>query len=298
MNKQTHAKHPAHRRKKTNKTMLYATVSILAVCVLALLILVLTSIHQANGDYQAEVDRTPTPTPTPVPTATPTPTPDPTPIPTATPTPEPTPEPTPVDLEYPYFIELDKGKQVVTIYTIGETGYYDLVVKQFICSSGKKDKVEDGMYRLGTKYRWRKMGNGSYAQYANRISGPFLFHSCCYYTQNAGQLKHHYYDKLGRNVSSGCIRLTAGDAYWMYVNCPEGTPIRVMNSGERDEALLASLKPPKRTSNWDPTDPDPKNKYYVSPAPDTTPDPTPALGVTPAPTPAWTVHPELKAWGY
>ena len=176
---------------------------------------------------------TPTPTPTPVPTATPTPTPDPTPIPTATPTPEPTPEPTPVDLEYPYFIELDKGKQVVTIYTIGETGYYDLVVKQFICSSGKKDKVEDGMYRLGTKYRWRKMGNGSYAQYANRISGPFLFHSCCYYTQNAGQLKHHYYDKLGQNVSSGCIRLTAGDAYWMYVNCPEGTPIRVMNSGER-----------------------------------------------------------------
>ena len=154
------------------------------------------------------------------------------------------------------------------------------------------------MYRLGTKYRWRKMGNGSYAQYANRISGPFLFHSCCYYTQNAGKIKHHYYDKLGQNVSSGCIRLTAGDAYWMYVNCPEGTPIRVMNSGERDEALLASLKPPKRTSNWDPTDPDPKNKYYVSPAPDTTPDPTPALGVTPAPTPAWTVHPELKAWGY
>ena len=89
MNKQTHAKHPAHRRKKTNKTMFYATVSILAVCVLALLILVLTSIHQANGDYQAEVDRTPTPTPTPVPTAAPSPSPEPTPIPTPVPTPAP-----------------------------------------------------------------------------------------------------------------------------------------------------------------------------------------------------------------
>lgn len=242
----------------------------------------------------------PQPTSTPLPTFTlvPTDTPAPTDTPLPTETPVPTPAPTAVKLKYPYFIEVDKSKQVVTIYTIGEEGYYDLLVKQFICSTGHCDKIENGMYTIGQKYRWKMMENESYVQYASRISGPYLFHSGCYYSQNPNKLKWRYYDRLGTNVSSGCIRLTVGDALWIYTNCPEGTPIHVFASGERDEALLEQLKPPERTGNWDPTDPDPKNPYYVTPSPDTTPDPTPALGVTPAPTPSWTIHPVLKSWGY
>lgn len=236
-------------------------------------------------------------TPTYIPTATPVPTPTPTPTPVPTPTPTATPEPTPVNLKYPYEIVLDKSKQVVTIYTVGEEGYYDLMVKQFICSTGKEDKIVDGMYRIQEQYDWRKMQNDSYAQYASRISGPFLFHSCTYYEPKKNKLRESYYVRLGRKASSGCVRMLCGDAYWIYENCPIGTPIHVITSGEEDPELLEKLQPPELEGNWDPTDPDPKNPYRVTPAPGTTPDPTPALGVTPAPTPEWTVSPELKAWG-
>jgi len=227
----------------------------------------------------------------PVPTFTPAPTPTPSPTPTVTP------EPTPVNLKYPYEIVLDKSKQVVTVYTVGEEGYYDLMVKQFICSTGKEDKIVDGMYRIQEQYEWRKMQNESYAQYASRISGPFLFHSCTYYEPKKNKLRESYYVRLGRKASSGCVRMLCGDAYWIYENCPVGTPIHVITSGEEDPELLEKLQPPELKGNWDPTDPDPKNPHRVTPAPDTTPEPTPALGVTPAPTPEWTVSPELRAWG-
>ncbi len=239
------------------------------------------------GTTQAEIIPTVTPSITPALTATPTP----------SPTPTITPVPTPVNLKYPYEIVLDKSKQVVTVYTVGEEGYYDLMVKQFICSTGKEDKIVDGMYRIQEQYEWRKMQNESYAQYASRISGPFLFHSCTYYEPKKNKLRASYYERLGRRASSGCVRMLCGDAYWIYTNCPVGTPIHVITSGEEDPELLEKLQPPALKGNWDPTDPDPKNPYKVTPAPDTTPDPTPALGVTPAPTPKWTLSPELKAWG-
>ncbi len=238
---------------------------------------------------QITAEPTPEPTPTPVPTPTPIP----------TPTPVPTPTPKPVKLKYPFEIEVDKAQQIVTVYTLDADGYYKQIVKQFICSTGHCDKVEDGWYRLGDKYRWKQMGNGSYAQYASRISGPYLFHSACYYEAKINKLKVRYYEKLGTNASSGCIRLECKNAYWIYNNCPEGTPVHVISGGERDETLIESLKPdPLINANYDPTDPEAPERYRYTPSPDATPDPTPYPGVTPAPTPGWTVHPVLKAWGY
>ncbi len=219
------------------------------------------------------------------------------PTPSPTPAPDPTPTPKPVKLDHMYEIEVDKSKQVVTVYTVGETGYYDLIVKQFICSTGHCDKVEDGWYKIGDKFRWKEMGNGSFAQYASRISGPYLFHSACYYSAKINKLKVRYYENLGTNASSGCIRLTCGAAYWIYNNCPKGTPIHVITGGYRDEELLEELEPPKLiNANYDPTDPEAPEKYRYKEEPE--PDVTPVPGVTPAPTPSWTVHPTLKAWGY
>ena len=249
------------------------------------------SVYMSGGTSTPGVEFTPTPTPTPEPSSAPEPTP------TAYHDPMPTPKP--VKLDHKYEIEVDKSKQVVTIYTVGETGYYDLIVKQFLCSTGHCDKVEDGWYKIGDKYRWKEMGNGSYAQYASRISGPYLFHSAGYYKAKVNQLKVRYYENLGTNASSGCIRLTAGDAYWIYNNCPKGTPIHVITSGERDEELIEALRPPALISQqYDPTDPETPEKYRYKPETEPTPDPTPVPGVTPAPTPSWTVHPTLKAWGY
>lgn len=310
------------KRKSNNfwvKNQFRIVVGVLSALLCAVVVMIFISVSDANDNYEALIENenkgmevtvlstievtqttvasTPTIDVTFVPTLVPTPSPTPTPTPVPTSTPTATPEPTPVNLKYPYEIVLDKSKQVVTIYTVGETGYYDLVVKQFICSTGKQDKIVDGMYRIQEQYEWRKMQNESYAQYASRISGPFLFHSCTYYEPKKYKLRESYYVRLGRPASSGCVRLLCGDAYWIYENCPIGTPIHVITSGEEDPELLEKLQPPEARGGWDPTDPDPKNPYRVTPAPDTTPDPTPALGVTPAPTPEWTVSPELKAWG-
>ena len=310
------------KRKSNNfwvKNQFRIVVGVLSVLLCAVVVMIFISVSDANDNYEALIENenkgmevtvlstievtqttvasTPTIDVTFVPTLVPTPSPTPTPTPVPTSTPTATPEPTPVNLKYPYEIVLDKSKQVVTIYTVGETGYYDLVVKQFICSTGKQDKIVDGMYRIQAQYDWRRMQNESYAQYASRISGPFLFHSCTYYEPKGNKLRASYYERLGRKASSGCVRLLCGDAYWIYTNCPIGTPIHVITSGEEDPELLEKLAPPELKGNWDPTDPNPKNPYRVTPAPDTTPDPTPALGVTPAPTPEWTVSPELKAWG-
>ena len=234
---------------------------------------------------------TPAPTsePTTVPTAEPTATPTPTPVPTATP--EPTPVPTPVALELPYYIEVDRGMQVVRVYTIGEDGYYSLLVRQMICSTDKYGyKPRDGVYELdGQKLPWLiTLVPDSYAQYATRISKTILFHSVTYSLLYPDQLNEDAYKQLGQNVSAGCIRLLAEDAKWIYDNLPAGTPVRFMSGNERDEALLEQLAPPPlKSGDWDPTDPRENNPDYDPSYAASKPEVTPALGVTPAPTAEW-----------
>ena len=234
---------------------------------------------------------TPTPVPTPEPTPTPSPTPEPTPTPVPTPTPEPTPEPTPVDLELPYYIEVDRGMQIVRVYTIGEDGYYSLLVREMICSTDRFGyKPKNGMYKLdGEKKPWLiTLVPGSYAQYATRISNTILFHSVTYELLYPDTLNEEEYYKLGQNVSAGCVRLLAEDAKWIYDNVPPGTPVRFME-GERDEALLERLAPPPlKSGDWDPTDPRENNPDYDPSHSERHPEVTPALGVTPAPTEPWT----------
>ena len=171
---------------------------------------------------------TPPPTPSPSPTPTPVPTPTPTPAPTPTPTPVPTPTPTPVEVQYPYLIELNKKAQIVTVYTIDENGEYTIPVKHMICSSGyRHSKLPDGVYPLKTKYEWKLMADGTWAKYATRITGPFLFHSVPYESKDSNDVFWYKYRQLGDNQSSGCIRLLCKDAKWIQDNCPEGTPVQL-----------------------------------------------------------------------
>ena len=240
----------------------------------------------------------PTPVPTDAPTQTPEPTPEPTEAPTPTPTPEPTatpestPAPTPVDLELPYYIEVDRGMQVVRVYTIGEDGHYSLLARQMICSTDSFGyKPKDGLYELnGEKKRWLiSLIPDNYAQYATRISNTILFHSTTYSLLYPDTLKADAYEQLGQNVSAGCVRLLAEDAKWIYDNVPAGTPVRFMSGNERDEALLEQLAPPPlKSGKWDPTDPRENNPDYDPSYAARHPEVTPALGVTPAPTEEWT----------
>ncbi|MBQ2955731.1 MAG: L,D-transpeptidase [Clostridia bacterium] len=235
----------------------------------------------------AEPTEAPTDTPTAVPTEIPTE------APTAEPTatPEPTAEPVPVDLELPYYIEVDRGMQVVRVYTIGEDGHYSLLVRQMICSTDRFGyKPKDGVYELdGQKMPWLiTLVPDNYAQYATRISRTILFHSVTYSLLYPDTLNKEAYEQLGQNVSAGCVRLLAEDAKWIYDNVPAGTPVRFMSGNERDEELLKQLAPPPlKSGKWDPTDPRENNPDYDPSYAASKPQVTAALGVTPAPTEAW-----------
>ena len=217
---------------------------------------------------------------TPAPTASPTP----------TATPEPTPEPTPVDLEYPYYIEVDRGMQVVRVYTIGEDGTYSLLAREMICSTDTFGyKPPQGTYKMnGEKLRWMMSLFGTYAQYATRISGHILFHAVpttmCY----ANTLNADDYRALGTNASAGCVRLLCADAKWIYDNVPAGTMVRYVNNPRDEEKLKELAAPPLGSGNWDPTDNCEDNPDYDPSYEASKPLVTPALGVTPAPTEPWT----------
>ena len=65
------------------------------------------------------------------------------------------------------------------------------------------------------------------------------------------------YNQLGRAVSHGCIRLAAGDAKYLYDNCPVGTTVKIFYGKSKDDPLGKPM--PKYVGSWnknyDPTDP-------------------------------------------
>lgn len=186
-----------------------------------------------------------------------------------------------VVLEHPYYIEVDKKAQVVTVFTTNEEGKYEKVVRQMICSTGEnRYKFPDGLYKLkDRKFEWRNMlshGEPMWAQYACTITGDFLFHSVPYKSNGKKNSLYEWrFEELGTACTGGCIRLTVEGAKWIFDNCPPGTPVRILTGEKYDEALIESLRPAAPKNGWDPTDPDPANPNYqpIITTPDPQPDP-------------------------
>ena len=280
-------------QKRRQRRELAALIGLLAV---ALVLIVALRLGRGGRDAAkpAEAAHTPAPTqaltPTEAPTPSPTPelTPEPMPTlePVATVEPTPTPEPPRVKIDYPYAIVVDRGAQVVTILTVGETGDYDVVARRMICSTDIYNyKPTNGVYKLdGQRIRWLSTLTGSYAQYATRISGTILFHSIPYSQQKGKKMMTEEYEKLGQNVSAGCVRLTCEDAKWIYENVPDNTLVRFVE-GDFDAGQLQELAPPALgSSGWDPTDADPDNPDYIGGSYHDTPVATPYPYLTPNPT--------------
>lgn len=209
----------------------------------------------------------------------------PTATPTLTPTPSPTPQPSPVDLDYPYYIVINKGAQLVTVYTVDRDGTYSLPVRYMICSTGENNKTPDGLFRTKTKYRWQQMlaSTPTYAQYATRITGSYLFHSVNFTARRPDSLKVSNFNNLGTADSGGCVRLQVADAKWIYDNVPEGTPVKIYTGPPQPEITVKLLPIPlDKSAKWDPTDPDPENPMRRNVTGATILN-TPYPGVTPAP---------------
>lgn len=164
----------------------------------------------------------------------------------------------------PYCIKVNKTCNVVTVYRVGEDGYYSKPVKAMVCSVGETGNTPVGVYNLGDREEWLSLEGDVYGQYAVLITGSILFHSVPYFTQNKGDLEVEEYNKLGNSVSAGCVRLSVIDAKWIYDNCSQDTYVEIFESeyeGPMGKPIAAVISSGGTEGNWDPTDPDRDNPY-------------------------------------
>ena len=164
-----------------------------------------------------------------------------------------------------YYIDVNRLKNCVTVYTYDKKGKYTVPVRAMICSCGDGDKTPKGIFTVGVKNRWHPLFGNVYGQYVTAFNGEILFHSVPYEQMskpNSVEVKD--YNGLGTSISMGCVRLAVADAKWIYDNCPEGTVVRVFED-EKDGPLgtppAMKINTGKNTG-WDPTDDDKKNPYY------------------------------------
>lgn len=163
----------------------------------------------------------------------------------------------------PYYIKVNYGANVVTVYKKDSKGKYTQAVKAMVCSVGTATPTS-GVYGITDKYTWRLLEGNVYGQYACRITGSILFHSVPYTEKDKGTLEWWEYDKLGTKASLGCVRLKVEDAKWIYDNCIPGTKVEFYTSstpGPLGKPTAMKITNDTEVRNWDPTDPDKNNPW-------------------------------------
>ena len=149
----------------------------------------------------------------------------------------------------PWSIKVNQGTGVVTVYR-GSTA-----VKAMLCSVGLNGATPNGTFSLGVKRHWHELFGGVYGQYTTVITGNILFHSVYYKVRgDNNSLYTAEFNKLGSPASHGCVRLSCADAYYIYSNCPAGTPVTIFRGSASDDPLPRPAKLTISTS-YDPTDP-------------------------------------------
>ena len=158
-----------------------------------------------------------------------------------------------------YVIKVNKPMNAVTVYIQYGDGSYTVPLVAFICSTGADTPT--GTFYTPDKWRWLRMMGPSWGQWVTQITGDYLFHSVYYNSANNNNaLSVSAYNNLGKQVSHGCIRLTAGDAKWIYDHCALQTKVVIYS----DRSTYGPLGRPTAYKlpswhTWDPTDP---NMYY------------------------------------
>ena len=197
-----------------------------------------------------------------------------------------------------YYIKVNYGANVVTVYTKDAEGNYTVPVRAMVCSTGRATP-RSGVYSIkSSKHRWGALFGGVWGQYTTQIVGNILFHSVPYLSANPSNLEYWEYDKLGTTASAGCVRLKVCDAKWIYDCIPVGTPVEFYsdsNPGPLGKPGAQKISGNEACRGWDPTDPDANNpwknvkqKTEPTPAPQPAPQPAP----TPAPEPASSPEPK------
>ena len=155
------------------------------------------------------------------------------------------------DYNLPYVIYACKNSHTIAIIARDESGAWTRVVRTFPTGTGRNNSTDVGTFFLVKKERWHKWGSG-YSPYANRVSVGIYLHGPIYKSKNHNTIRPSYYNCIGTNCSSGCLRTTCGCSGWIYYNCPVGTQIIVAQNSR-----FSAPRPKKisKSAKKDPTDP-------------------------------------------
>ncbi len=159
-----------------------------------------------------------------------------------------------------YQIKVNRTACCVTVYAKDGKKGYTIPVVSFVCSTGGATPV--GTFQIRDKLRWHELMGPCWGQWCEHLTDSILFHSVYYNRPNDKySLDVGAYNKLGTMASHGCVRLTAGDAKWIYDNCKVGTKVTIYNN-EKDPGPFDKPKAQKLKAShtWDPTDPTVKKK--------------------------------------
>ena len=173
---------------------------------------------------------------------------------TPAPTAEPHPEPTPVQVEFPEYLYVEKGRYPLTIYKADDRGEYTEVVAAYRIAHGG-NKTPAGIFTLGEKERWHNFPDGGTVQYATRYHERLYVHSPLYAREDASQLWPRYYDGdhgIGGSNTGGCLRMVTEASRFIYENCKEGTTLEIVNGSPK--GTTSDPVPDRNGLRIDPTD--------------------------------------------
>lgn len=95
------------------------------------------------------------------------------------------------------------------------------LINSYLCTIGKPwAPTIKGTFYVGAKGFSFGEARGFRCLYYTQIKDNYLFHSIVYYLD--GTIKD---DRLGMQLTDGCVRLATKNAKWIYDNIPTGTTI-------------------------------------------------------------------------
>ncbi len=158
---------------------------------------------------------------------------------------------TPNDYTLPYLVYVCKTTHTIAILARDANGEWTRVLRLFSTGLGRKNVTDVGYFSIVKKERWHKWGSG-YSPFANKLNIGIYLHGPIFKEKNQNTIRPSYYNCIGKDCSSGCIRTTTGAAAWIYYNCPLGTLVFVAPNGR-----FSTPRPKKisKKATKDPTDP-------------------------------------------
>ena len=143
-------------------------------------------------------------------------------------------------LPSPYYIYIEKGSHTITVYAMDENGEYTQTVATFLTATGlTAGKTPTGVFSVNHKYEWKQFDSAgtdkeySYSPYVVQFTEGIYIHGPVFAEMDFETMYGNTYKEIGTNATAGCMRTNVGAAYWLYMNCPMGTTVEIVNGSPK-----------------------------------------------------------------